>query len=105
MLQEFYGPFAFAQQLCDFCRRWLLSEECDSEKVLDFVVLEQLFAFCHISAYKATHLSLFPFLHHALASKPLSCTKIHCKPPDSPPPISLKLLPAILNLLYLYRWD
>ncbi|KAL7864817.1 hypothetical protein AOLI_G00162370 [Acnodon oligacanthus] len=40
-LHEFDWPFVLAQQLRDSCRRWLLSEECDSEEVLNLVVLEQ----------------------------------------------------------------
>uniref|UniRef100_A0AAR2JZ42 SCAN box domain-containing protein n=1 Tax=Pygocentrus nattereri TaxID=42514 RepID=A0AAR2JZ42_PYGNA len=40
-LREFDRPFVLPQQLRDSCRRWLLSEERDSEEVLDLVVLEQ----------------------------------------------------------------
>ncbi|KAL7838026.1 hypothetical protein AOLI_G00264300 [Acnodon oligacanthus] len=41
-IRKFDRPFVLAQQLRDSCRRWLLSKECDSEEVLDLVVLEQL---------------------------------------------------------------
>uniref|UniRef100_A0AAR2L553 SCAN box domain-containing protein n=1 Tax=Pygocentrus nattereri TaxID=42514 RepID=A0AAR2L553_PYGNA len=41
LFRTFDWPFVLAQQFRDSCRRWLLSEECDSKEVLDLVVLEQ----------------------------------------------------------------